>query len=196
MILFYSDYCQHCKILLETIKRHDNNNIVKLANIDQLRSLNKPIDSKLHSVPALLLQNGKETKEYLFGKAVFDYLLLPNRGILLSGQTRDDKRTSRINNNNQENTKNTQNIAIEPIAFSLGSISAESFSMISDNDNNDHNNNQIIDNLNYNWDKIDTDNKIMDNDGLITKAESDSFKDKNKLPSIEELLKKRENDII
>jgi hypothetical protein len=66
---------------LETIQKHDKNKTVKTVSIDTLRSMQKPIDPKIHSVPALLLLN---TKEYIFGKAVFDYLLLPNRGILFA----------------------------------------------------------------------------------------------------------------
>lgn len=187
MILFYSEYCQHCNILLETIKRHDKNKMVKTVSVDLLRSLKKPIDPKIHSVPALLLLN---TKEYLFGKAVFDYLLLPNRGILFSAQTtRDDKRTSRANNATGDNLVDNS-APEEPHAFTLGAISAEQFASIEDEDNN------IIADKNYNWDRIDNTNvTIMPDTSPVTES-SEKKDSKNKLPSVEEIMKQRASDIM
>ena len=193
MILFYSEFCQHCNILLETIKRHDKNKMVKLVSIDLLRSLKKPIDPKIHSVPALLLLNGgTSNKEYLFGKAVFDYLLLPNRGVLFSGQTtRDDKRMAR----SSDTSGGTPVGAVapdEPLAFTLGAISAEQFASIDDG------NNEVISDRNYNWDRIDNDNVSMASTvtGLTSDSrESDEGK-KSKLPTMEEIMKKRASDIM
>lgn len=186
MILFYSSYCSHCNILLETIQKHDKNKMIKLVSIDTLRSLKKPIDPKIHSVPALLLLT---TKEYLFGKAVFDYLLLPSRGILFSGQTtRDEKRPARDIDDNVSTIENTAAPG-EPRAFVLGSISAEQFSTIDDE-------NSIVHDKNYNWDTIDTSN-TMNTTPSITPAiktdDSDSSS-KKKLPSMEEIMKQRALD--
>ena len=64
MILFYSEYCEHCTILLDTVKRHDKNKKIKLVSIDYLRSINKNIDSRIHSVPALMFI---PSKELIFG---------------------------------------------------------------------------------------------------------------------------------
>jgi len=175
MILFYSDFCQHCTILLDTIKRHDKTNMIKLVSIDTLRSLKKPIDPKIHSVPALLLVN---TKEYMFGKAVFDYLLLPSRGILFSNQTRTTDK-----DNVQSETKQVN--PDEPMAFTLGSISAENFSSIDDK-------NDLLNDKVYNWDLITSDTSLtppVDNN-----VQSNGEENK-KLPSMEEILKKRNNDI-
>lgn len=185
MILFYSEYCKHCNILLETIKKHDKNNTIKLVSIDVLRSLKKPIDPKIHSVPALMILN---TKEYLFGKSVFDYLLLPNRGILFSGQTtREDKKlkdSKELNNIPSINSKENPN---EPLAFTLGSISSESFSTIDDT-------NEMINDKNYKWDLI-TDNEQTMKPPEIQQNDKDSGSKKN-LPSMEEIMKKRANDIL
>lgn len=184
MILFYSDYCQHCKILLETIKKHDKNNLIKLVSVDVLRSLKKPIDPKIHSVPALLFLN---TKEYLFGKAVFDHLLLPNRGVLFTGQlARDDKKISKdttleINNINKQDTG-------EPMAFTLGSISSESFSNIDDETNG------LITDKNYNWDVID--NSQGETNKINIQSDNSSGEGKKKLPTMEEIMKQRANDIL
>lgn len=185
MILFYSEYCQHCNILLETIKRHDKNKIVKTVSIDLLRSMKKPIDPKIHSVPALLLLN---TKEYIFGKAVFDYLLLPNRGVLFTSQTtRDEKRTSRNTDIEGPGVLPTT-ASDEPHAFALGAISAEQFAPINDDDTD----NNIIADKNYNWDRIDnTSSSIMPAGTPMQTELSDKKDTKNKLPSVEEIMKQR-----
>jgi hypothetical protein len=210
MILFYSNYCQHCNILLETIKKHDKNNIIKLVSIDVLRSLQKPLDPKIHSVPALLLI---DKKEYLFGKAVFDYLLLPNRGILFTKQsTRDDKRIVRENELSGGGSINSSNDPMEPMAFTLGAISAEQFSSIDDEQNNN-----LMTDKNYNWDVITNDRNITDtlNNTVIqpgdigktvdmssisqqsTKGSDDTESgSKKKLPSMEDIMKQRANDIL
>jgi hypothetical protein len=69
-------------MLLETIKRHDSQGVVKLVCLESLSAAGKPIPPQIHSVPALMLM---PNKEMLFGKHVFDYLLLPGRGKLLVG---------------------------------------------------------------------------------------------------------------
>lgn len=195
MILFYSEYCQHCKVLLETIKRHDKSGMIKLVSIDLLRSLQKPIDPKIHSVPALLIN-----KEYLFGKAVFDHLLLPNRGVLFSGQTtRQDKTMKNVNDMGQPvNDVNNG----DPQAFALGAISAEYFSNIDDSDS-------IISDKNYSWDKIDNvpttittpeeTNKVVMTSGPMNSFDNKKSSDddnKKRLPSMEEIMKQRANDIL
>ena len=44
MILFYSDNCGHCKMLLETIKRYNTNNIIKYVSIDMLKATGKNLN--------------------------------------------------------------------------------------------------------------------------------------------------------
>ena len=185
MILFYSSYCSHCNVLLETIQKHDKTKMIKLVSIDTLRSLKKPIDPKIHSVPALLLLN---TKEYLFGKAVFDYLLLPNRGILFSGQTtRDEKRPARDVDGNISTLESTD-LPGEPRAFVLGAISAEQFSTIDDE-------NSIVHDKNYNWDMIDSSNTSTTPSITPTiKTDDSDSSSKKKLPSMEEIMKQRALD--
>ena len=182
MILFYSEYCKHCNILLETIKRHDKNNLIKMVSIDVLRSLKKPIDPKIHSVPALLILN---TKEYLFGKAVFDHLLLPNRGVLFSGTlTRDDKKSSKSNTSVNSVIDTKQEID-EPGAFSLGTITSENYAHIDED-------NQMRNDTNYQWDLIDN-NDVKSGATNDTKFKDDSSS--KKLPTMEEIMKQRAQDV-
>lgn len=189
MILFYSEFCQHCTVLLDTIKRHDKNNMIKTVSIDLLRSLNKPIDPAIHSVPALLLLN---TKEYLFGKNVFDYLLLPNRGVLFSNQVSSREKGSKDTTISDTSTmqQNTQQTPDEPQAFTLGAISAEQFSSIDDINNG-------IEDKNYSWGMISEESTIISGDDS-NKDTNKSYDDSNKknLPTMEEIMKQRASDIM
>lgn len=189
MILFYSEFCQHCTVLLDTIKRHDKNNMIKTVSIDLLRSLNKPIDPAIHSVPALLLLN---TKEYLFGKNVFDYLLLPNRGVLFSNQVSSREKGSKDTTISDTSTmqQNTQQTPDEPQAFTLGAISAEHFSSIDDINNG-------IEDKNYSWGMISEESTIISGDDS-NKDTNKSYDDSNKknLPTMEEIMKQRASDIM
>jgi hypothetical protein len=82
MLLFYSVHCAHCKMLLETIQRADAaGKIVKLISVEALRAAGKLIPPAVHSVPAMMLM---PSKRWLYGKAVFDHLLMPGRGALVS----------------------------------------------------------------------------------------------------------------
>ena len=78
MFLFYSDACSHCTMLLETLKTLDKQHTIKLISIDYLKSNNIAFDNRITHVPAMLL---KEYNKIIFGKEVFDYLLLPGKGV-------------------------------------------------------------------------------------------------------------------
>lgn len=159
MILFYSVYCNHCKMLLDHIKRYDKEKIIKLVSIDDLRAKNIGIESKIHSVPAFMIL---PSKELLFGKAVFDHLLLPGRGILCSTQnTRLDKTGSVAGTSDNEmiplaNTGNGSDKDDEPMAFTLNSAS------FSDNFSNIEDDTKELSDKNYRWDFITNDSNISD----------------------------------
>jgi len=159
-------------MLLEHIKRYDKEKMIKLVSIDDLRNKNINIESKIHSVPAFMIL---PSKELLFGKAVFDYLLLPGRGILCSTQsTRLDKVVS--GENDMIPLANTGNGTLgsgststgtasgdsngsgssEPLAFTLNTASfSDNFSIIEDET-------KELSDKNYNWDFITNDNNITD----------------------------------
>jgi hypothetical protein len=163
-------------MLLEHIKRYDKEKVIKLVSIDDLRNKNINIESKIHSVPAFMIL---PSKELLFGKAVFDYLLLPGRGILCSTQsTRLDKVVS--GENDMIPLANTGNGTLgsgsagtgtgtgtasgasgdssssEPLAFTLNTASfSDNFSIIEDET-------KELSDKNYNWDFITNDNNITD----------------------------------
>lgn len=182
MILFYSEYCEHCTILLETVKRHDKNKKIKLLSVDYLRNINKNIDSRIHSVPALMFM---PSKELIFGKAVFDHLLLPNRGVLFIDQhsTRDKEKSN--TDNSQIPSNNNDDVIDEPLAFTLGSISSDYFSNIEDD-------NVSSKDKNYNWTII---GNSANNESKKLPGLNLDDKIPNKLPTMEEILQQREKDM-
>ena len=187
MILFYSVFCNHCKMLLEHIKRYDKEKVIKLVSIDDLRSQNINIESKIHSVPAFMIL---PSKELLFGKAVFDHLLLPGRGILCSSQnTRMDKTGTTSATTGENDIIPLANVNSEtedePIAFTLNTASfSDKFSIIEDET-------KLLNDKNYNWDLITNDNNISD--GIPNMNNNDDTKNNKKLQTMEELIKLRES---
>ena len=194
MILFYSVFCNHCKMLLEHIKRYDKEKIIKLVSIDDLRNKNYNIESKIHSVPAFMIL---PSKELLFGKAVFDHLLLPGRGILCGSQnTRMDKTgiggSSTTTGGTVENdviplanTNSNSDTDEGPLAFTLNTASfSDNFSIIEDET-------MVLNDKNYNWDLITNDNNISD--GIPNMNNNDDTKNNKNLQSMEELIKLRES---
>lgn len=112
-------------MLLDTVKRHDSQGVVKLACIESLRAKKQPIPQQIHSVPALLLL---PNKQFLFGKNVFDYLLLPGSGKLLTsmGPSKSDSLQAPANVENRVAAND------EPSAYSMTSSNSlsDNFAMI------------------------------------------------------------------
>ena len=190
MILFYSNSCRHCNVLLETIKKHDTKKTIKLVVIDSI--VNK-ISHKIKAVPALMFI---DTKEIIYGKSVFDFLLLPNRGYLFSSNNTREKPD--VNNNtNNSNSNNDGNKEIEPMSFSLGAISSESFTDITDDDINSLNLNEdkvykwglINDSPNNSSNSLNSPNTSI---STVNTKIDDNENSKKNLPSIDELQKQRD----
>jgi len=180
-------------MLLEHIKRYDKEKIIKLVSIDDLRNKNINIENKIHSVPAFMIL---PTKELLFGKSVFDHLLLPGRGILCSSQnTRIDKTgtgtgagvaSDTVENNIIPLTNISENDE-GPLAFTLNATSfSDNFSIIEDET-------KELNDKNYKWDFITNDNNISDGVQNINTGDIANTKGDKKNQSIEELQKLRDS---
>jgi len=180
MILFYSDTCQHCSVLLDTIKRHDTNKTIKLVCIDTIINI---IKNTIKNVPALMFL---PSKEIIYGKAVFDYLLLPNRGYLFTSKSGRNNKSTENSSLSSPIPLNDNKSSNEPQAFTLGSILSDNFSSI--DDDNSINNDKI-----YRWDLIDNDNKNINLEREFKEKSSNETSSNKKLPSLEELTKEREN---
>lgn len=127
MILFYSDYCPHCRMLLDTIERHDSNKMIKVVSIEALRAQGKSVPAQITAVPALVLMPNKSV---LIGKNVFDYLLLPGKGKLLThvgtGPNQEQEPQGVV----------TNQVPTDPVAYSMsmGGLS-DAFAPIDHDDN-------------------------------------------------------------
>jgi hypothetical protein len=108
-------------MLLDTIKRHDVQKTIRLLSVEALRAVGK-LPSVIHSVPALMTPADKKV---MFGKTVFDFLLLPGSGILLKSQE----------SKSEASHGGIGSIDGEPSAFSLGSGSSDLFSPFAADDN-------------------------------------------------------------
>lgn len=122
MILFYSTYCPHCRMLLDTIERSDKTGMVKLVCVEVLRAKGERVPAQVQSVPALLTL---PERRLLTGKAVFDYLLLPGTGKLLIpiNQAADDAAKGNGNAVNSSVPNEAPSIGADPTAFSVGGFS-------------------------------------------------------------------------
>lgn len=192
MILFYSEYCNHSKMLLESIKRHDKDKQVKMVCIEAVRSKGMKIDPKIHSVPAMFFP---KTNDVLFGKEVFDFLFLPGRGklVTVSPQTLSTNpsmssmsSTSSTSNNTSDFPNVPQSSVNEPIAY-VSSIIGQDFESLDTNDTKDD--------ISFKWERLDGGgivNGSMDNivDTRIMPEDSS----KKNLPSMEEIMQMRNID--
>jgi hypothetical protein len=179
-------------MLLEHINRYDKEKTIKLVSIDDLRNKNINIESKIHSVPAFMIL---PSKELLFGKAVFDHLLLPGRGILCSTQsTRIEKTLSEntggdnigVNGDNIIPLVNVSATDGEPLAFALNtSTFSDNFSIIEDET-------KELNDKNYKWDFITNDNNISDGIPINSNKDDSSIKNEKNTQSIEELKRIRD----
>ena len=161
MILFYSKHCNHSSMLISNISRYDKDKRIKLVCIDDLLSENIGIEKKIETVPAFMIL---PSKELLFGKAVFDHLLSPGRGILCSEQsTRLDKPTTSktSSDDNIIQPLNNENADGSPSAFALNGFNfSDNFSAINDDTSE-------CNDKSYNWYYITNDKNISDCIGNI-----------------------------
>jgi hypothetical protein len=130
MILFYSEYCPHCRTILEEMKRRNVQNRVKMASIDKMKAMNYAIPSMITNVPALYLS---DTKQVLFGKNVFDHFFLPGRGILLQSGGSVSAVGGGSKGGNTHSKSGVVSDALqngEPTPFSLGGGLSEGFGLI------------------------------------------------------------------
>jgi len=129
MLLFYSEHCPHCRMLLETIQRHDSNGIVKRVSLEAMRAAGKMVPPAVHSVPAMLIL---PQKTWMFGKAVFDHLLLPGRGKLLVGAGGAASGRGDATEMAPPGALGSVGGPGEPLAFGFGSGLSDAFASIAD----------------------------------------------------------------
>jgi hypothetical protein len=165
MLLFYSDQCSHCTMLIETLKTLDKQKQVKLISVDYLKSNQIIFDVRITHVPAMLLP---EFNKIIFGKEVFDHLLLPGKGVLL-----------------KPTTTNLQSAVDLSEPSGLDSFISQSYENIDDNDTYLTGPVTIWENLDEKTNVIQPDIKPIGN--------TDTEKSHKQLPSLAEIQKMRES---
>lgn len=170
MILFYSPHCSSSKLLIENITRYSAEKYFKMVDVSHYKTKMPP---QIHSVPAMMF---KETKKLIFGKQVFDYLLLPNKGFLLTFKAEDPSAPS------LEPTTDT------PASFSLfnnTSSFGDNFAFIGESQENE------MAEKSYTWCSITENIKIeTPDDPNVEKGTT-----KKDIPDIATLRSERENEI-
>lgn len=168
MFLFYSDSCSHCTMLIETLKTLDKHKIIKLISIDYLKSNQIIFDHRITHVPAMLLP---DINKILFGKDVFDHLLLPGKGILLN--------TSNTNPSNPSDPSDPSGPS------GIDSFISQSYENIDETDQYLTGPVTIWEKLDEKTEKIEINNKPIGN--------IDTEKSHKQLPSLAEIQKMRES---
>lgn len=160
-------------MLLDTIKRHDQNQMIKLVCIEALRSNGKPVPQQIHTVPALMLL---PSKEVMYGKKAFDYLLLPGSGKLLTAKPAVVKSV-------------TPGDATpgEPLAFALGMETSSTFSLVDGGD-------PTGSDRNYVWTHI-GDMQEQPSAMVQNVAMLEETRGKKELPDLDMLRQQRELDL-
>lgn len=179
MILFYSNHCSSCQMLLDQINNYNKKTLFKFVNVERILSKGLKLPKEVNVVPTLFINNNT----YLHSKQLFDYLLLPNRGILFNKEY--ENKHSNDNNNDALGISSNNN---DPMAFTLGTSStSEIFAFI-----DDENNTQLDDHKIINWSSINENATIITptddkNQGTVSK--------KSKLPDISTLRQEREMEL-
>lgn len=164
MLLFYSNQCSHCTMLIETLKTLDKQKQVKLVSVDYLKSNQIIFDARITHVPAMLLP---DFNKIIFGKEVFDHLLLPGKGVLL-----------KPNNT----TKSIIDLS-EPSG--IDSYISQSYENIDENDN-------YLTGPVTIWENLDTPTNVIQPD-VKPIGNTDTEKSHKQLPSLAEIQKMRES---
>ena len=151
--------------------------MIKHICIEDLKQKGKSL-GQVHSVPALLCL---PERNYLFGKQVFDFLLLPGRGKLVVGKNP----TKYVD----EEVKNPVTTEVEPSAFNMGCGGyADSYSMIDDDKANEGGEDFKL----YNWTSIESFN---DDSCINISSMNEESRPKKELPDINEYKARRDYEL-
>jgi hypothetical protein len=153
-------------MLIETLKTLDKQKQVKLVSVDYLKSNQIIFDARITHVPAMLLP---DFNKIIFGKEVFDHLLLPGKGVLLKPS-------------NNTNTQSTVDLS-EPSG--IDSYISQSYENIDENDN-------YLTGPVTIWENLDTPTNVIQPD-VKPIGNTDTEKSHKQLPSLAEIQKMRES---
>jgi len=168
-------------MLLDQINRYNKKSLFKLVNVEKILSKGLKIPTNITNVPTLMIM---PSRTCLSGKQLFDYLLLPNKGILFKTEP---SLKDTVNNNAANN--NTQNVIDEPLAFAfIPQRSSDMFTYIEEEDTIDNN-------KYYNWSTIQEPHNILTPQMVQESSNESSTRSKSNLPDVSQLKAERDVDI-
>lgn len=138
-------------MLLDNIKRYSASAYFKLVNVEALLAKGMKLPPAVHSVPTLLFQ---ESKTFIVGKQVFDYLLLPGKGFLLNLPAKGA--TAKLPGEaSAPGSSGPLTVEGEPMSFAIHSknMSSDAYSFIEDE--NSHDIHKV-----YNWSGVEENHAI------------------------------------
>ena len=193
MLLFYSDFCPHCRMLLETIARHDTQKLVKTVSVESIRAAGKEVSKRIHSVPAMMIF---PAKDILFGKEVFDYLLLPGRGKLLQANAPSSPGAAGARGGDAADGPGANPVVEmrrEPSAFSLSTLGgiSEAFSELTEMGGANTETNMGYDDYAYGWTSL----KQGHDEPVISGPVAEETRAKKEPLNVEAILASRESDV-
>lgn len=129
-VLFYSNYCNHSKKLLQYLNKIPGNDNIKFVCIDKRVKKTDGVyiqfnngqelllPSIIEKVPALLLINKGSAggNNVIYGETIYEYIV-PNNNQQIE---------RKVNSNNSTNNTNNSNNNMEPEAFNFGEMSGMS----------------------------------------------------------------------
>ena len=173
MILFYSNYCTSCQMLMNQLDQYGVRKHFKVVNVEKLLSKGLKLPPQVQSVPTLMLL---PQKQVLTGKPLFDYLLLPNKGLIFQ-----------LDKMNVKAASSSSGPSNEPSAFGFhGQSSSDLYSYLEEDAPNDSD-------KRYNWSNITGDDRILTPE-MMRAAESDGKSSKG-LPDLSQLQAERALDL-
>ncbi len=178
MILFYSNHCNASQMLMDQLERYKAKKYFKLINVEKLLSKGMKLPPDVRVVPSLMML---PSRKILTGKALFDYLLLPNKGFIFTiDQTKAPETKQSID-------KPTE---LDPIAFGfINHASGDLFAYIEDGSGD-----QSDQHKQYNWASLHEQLAIQTpkEDDYVTE---DKTARKPKMPDLSVLQSERALDI-
>jgi len=180
MILFYSNYCTSSQMLLNQLDQYGVKKHFKVVNVEKILSKGLKLPESVTVVPSLMLM---PQKNVLSGKQLFDYLLLPNKGLvfLLDKQALSQK---------SDTDKGTASNELDgPSAFGFkNNCSSDLFSFIEEDSHESDPHKQ------YNWSNLQDDGVILTNE-MMSASTAEASSGGKSTPDLSKLQSDRAMDL-
>lgn len=185
MILFYSNYCKSSQMLMDQLGHYGVKKYFKFVNVERLHSKGLSVPSSIMSVPSLMIM---PQKDVLTDKKLFDYLLLPNKGLIFNLDKMAAPKTEGGAGGGAAQQQQSAGDG-EPSAFGFkNNISSDLFSFIEEDEHPNADPHKQ-----YNWANLEDRNEILTGE-MIAQTESEKSNGRS-APDLSKLQADRALDI-